>query len=427
MKILLSGAEICDGKTIERKDILITDGIVSDVSLSTAKTEDTVVFDCQGLTIFPGFTDVHVHLREPGFSYKETIETGTTAAAAGGYTAVCSMPNLKPVPSDAESLKVQLDLIEKNAKIKVIPYGSITVNQEGEMLSDMDKMADRVAGFSDDGRGVQNDEMMKSAMLKAKSLNKMIVAHCEVNDLLKGGYIHKGEYAKMHGHRGICSESEWKQIARDIELVKETGCSYHVCHISTKESVDIIRKAKADGVDITCETGPHYLILDDSCLQEDARFKMNPPLRDKSDKEALVAGMLDGTIDMIATDHAPHSAEEKGKGLEKSAMGVVGLETAFPEMYTNFVKKGILSLEKLVEIMHTNPNSRFGIDTGFEIGKKANLTVFDLNENYTVNPEDFKTMGRSTPFAGDLVYGKCLLTIADGNIAFCDERLREKL
>ena len=427
MNILLSGGNICDGKTIERKDILITDGVVSDVSLSTAKTNDTVVFDCQGLTIFPGFTDVHVHLREPGFSYKETIETGTEAAAAGGYTAVCSMPNLKPVPSDMESLKIQLDLIDKNAKIKVIPYGSITVNQEGETLSDMNAMADFVAGYSDDGRGVQCDDMMKSAMLKAKSLNKMIVAHCEVNDLLEGGYIHKGQYAEKYGHRGICSESEWQQIARDIELVKETGCKYHVCHISTKESVDIIRKAKADGVDITCETGPHYLILDDSCLQEDARFKMNPPLRDKSDKEALVAGILDGTIDMIATDHAPHSAEEKGKGLEKSAMGVVGLETAFAELYTNLVQKGVLSLENLIKLMHTNPNNRFGIDTDFAIGKKANLTVFDLNAQYTVNPEEFKTMGRSTPFAGDTVCGKCVLTIADGNIAYRDESLREEI
>ncbi len=427
MKILLSGGNVCDGKTTQRKNILITDGFVSDVSLSTAKTEDTLVLDCQGLTIFPGFTDVHVHLREPGFSYKETIETGTEAAAAGGYTAVCSMPNLKPVPSDAESLNVQLDLIEKNAKIKVIPYGSITMDQAGEKLSDMDAMADKVAGFSDDGRGVQSDEMMKNAMRKAKSLNKMIVAHCEVNDLLEGGYIHKGKYAKAHGHRGICSESEWQQIARDIELVKETGCSYHVCHISAKESVDIIRKAKAEGVDITCETGPHYLILDDSFLQEDARFKMNPPLRDQSDREALVAGVLDGTVDMIATDHAPHSAEEKGKGLEKSAMGVVGLETAFPELYTNLVQKGILSLEKLVEIMHINPNKRFHIDTGLSVGKKANLTVFDLNAKYTVNPDDFKTMGKSTPFAGDTVYGKCLLTIADGNIAYRDESLREEL
>ncbi|MBQ2968219.1 MAG: dihydroorotase [Clostridia bacterium] len=426
MKILLSGANVCDGKTVEQKNILIVDGIVSDVSLATAKTEDMTVFDFSDCLILPGFTDVHVHLREPGFSYKETIKSGTKAAAAGGYTAVCSMPNLNPVPSTPDTLKEQLDLIEKDACVHVYPYGSITKDQKGEELSDMDGMKDNVIAFSDDGRGVQSDEMMKSAMLKAKSLNKMIVAHCEVNDLLEDGYIHKGKYAEAHNHKGICSESEWKQIARDIELVKETGCPYHVCHISTKESVEIIRKAKAEGVNITCETGPHYLILDDSCLQEDGRFKMNPPLRDKTDREALIQGVQDGTIDMIATDHAPHSAEEKGKGLEKSAMGVVGLETAFAELYTHLVKTGIITMEKLVQLMHLNPNERFGIQTGLEVGEKANLTVFNLNEKYTVNPETFQSMGRSTPFKGDTVYGKCLLTICDGNIVWQNDNKREE-
>ncbi len=426
MKILLSGANVCDGKTVEQKNILIVDGIVSDVSLATAKTEDMTVFDFSDCLILPGFTDVHVHLREPGFSYKETIKSGTKAAAAGGYTAVCSMPNLNPVPSTPDTLKEQLDLIEKDACVHVYPYGSITKDQKGEELSDMDGMKDNVIAFSDDGRGVQNDDMMKAAMLKAKSLNKMIVAHCEVNDLLEGGYIHKGKYAEAHNHKGICYESEWKQIARDIELVKETGCPYHVCHISSKESVEIIRKAKAEGVNITCETGPHYLILDDSCLQEDGRFKMNPPLRDKTDRETLIQGVQDGTIDMIATDHAPHSAEEKGKGLEKSAMGVVGLETAFAELYTHLVKTGIITMEKLVQLMHLNPNERFGIQTGLEVGEKANLTVFNLNEKYTVNPETFQSMGRSTPFKGDTIYGKCLLTICDGNIVWQNDNKREE-
>ncbi|MBO7319642.1 MAG: dihydroorotase, partial [Clostridia bacterium] len=310
---------------------------------------DIISFD--GMYIFPGFADVHVHLREPGFSYKETIKSGTLASAHGGYTAVCSMPNLNPVPDSVENLRQQLDIIEKDACIHVYPYGSITVGQMGEKLSDMDGMAKDIIAFSDDGRGVQSDEMMEEAMRRAKSLGKMIVAHCEVNDLLKGGYIHDGEYAKAHGHRGICSESEWKQIERDLKLVEKTGCSYHVCHISTKESVEIIRQAKAKGIDVTCETGPHYLILDDSDLLEHGRFKMNPPLRAKEDRLALIEGIKDGTIDMIATDHAPHSAEEKGRGLEKSMMGVVGIETAFPLMYTHFVETGVITLEKLIELM----------------------------------------------------------------------------
>ncbi|MBO5937865.1 MAG: dihydroorotase, partial [Clostridia bacterium] len=338
---------------------------------------DIISFD--GMYIFPGFADVHVHLREPGFSYKETIKTGTLASAHGGYTAVCSMPNLNPVPDSVENLRQQLDIIEKDACIHVYPYGSITVGQMGEKLSDMDGMAKDIIAFSDDGRGVQSDEMMEEAMRRAKSLGKMIVAHCEVNDLLKGGYIHDGEYAKAHGHRGICSESEWKQIERDLKLVEKTGCSYHVCHISTKESVEIIRQAKAKGIDVTCETGPHYLILDDSDLLEHGRFKMNPPLRAKEDRLALIEGIKDGTIDMIATDHAPHSAEEKGRGLEKSMMGVVGIETAFPLMYTHFVETGVITLEKLIELMSINPRKRFGIGGGTDEGQSADFTVIDLD------------------------------------------------
>ena len=377
---------------------------------------DIISFD--GMYIFPGFADVHVHLREPGFSYKETIKTGTLASAHGGYTAVCSMPNLNPVPDSVENLRQQLDIIEKDACIHVYPYGSITVGQMGEKLSDMDGMAKDIIAFSYDGRGVQSDEMMEQAMLKAQALGKMIVAHCEVNDLLKGGYIHDGEYAKAHGHRGICSESEWRQIERDLKLVEKTGCSYHVCHISTKESVEIIRQAKAKGIDVTCETGPHYLILDDSNLQEHGRFKMNPPLRGEEDRLALIEGIKDGTIDMIATDHAPHSAEEKGRGLEKSMMGVVGIETAFPLMYTHFVETGIITLEKLIELMSINPRKRFGIGGGTDEGQSADFTVVNLDEEYTINPDEFYSMGKATPFEGFKVKGRIVHTYIGGKEIF---------
>ena len=361
---------------------------------------------------FPGFCDVHVHFREPGFSYKETILSGSKCAARGGYTAVCTMPNLKPAPDTAEHLQQQLRIIEEDACIHVYPYGTITMGEQGETLSEMEAMAHKVCGFSDDGRGVQSDEMMLQAMNKAKSLGKMIVAHCEVNSLLRGGYIHDGDYAKAHGHRGICSESEWGQIKRDLELVRQTGCAYHVCHISTKESVELIRQAKAEGLDVTCETGPHYLILDDSDLQEDGRFKMNPPLRSKEDREALLQGILDGTIDMIATDHAPHSAEEKSKGLEGSAFGIVGLETAFPTLYTHLVRPGILSMEQLVKLLCDNPRKRFGIPMGLD------FSLWALDKKYTVNPEEFLSLGKATPFTGSEVYGRCILTVCDGTIVW---------
>ncbi len=362
--------------------------------------------------VFPGFCDVHVHFREPGFSYKETIFSGCLAAARGGYTAVCTMPNLNPAPDTAEHLRQQLQIIEKDAAIHVYPYGTITMGENGEALSDMEAMAQKVCGFSDDGRGVQNADMMEQAMRKAKALGKLIVAHCEDNSLLRGGYIHEGDYAAAHGHRGICSESEWGQIQRDLELVRKTGCSYHVCHISTKESVDLIRKAKAEGLDVTCETGPHYLILDDRCLQEDGRFKMNPPLRSSEDREALIQGILDGTIDMIATDHAPHSAEEKSRGLEKSAFGIVGLETAFASLYTHLVKPGILTLEQLTRLLCDNPRKRFQIPMGLD------FSLWDLTKEYTVNPEEFLSMGKATPFTGMTLTGRCILTVCDGKIVW---------
>ena len=374
--------------------------------------DDLAVFNNPKYTVLPGFCDVHVHFREPGFSYKETMVSGSASAARGGYTAVCTMPNLNPTPDDLEHLQQQKDLIDAGACIHVYPYGSITVGLKGEVLSDLEGMAPHVIAYSDDGKGVQSDDMMNDAMLKAKALGKMIVAHCEVNDLLKGGYIHDGKYAAAHGHRGICSESEWAQVARDIELIKKNGCSYHVCHISTKETVDIIRKAKAEGVDITCETGPHYLVMDDSMLQEEGRFKMNPPLRDISDREALVAGILDGTIDMLATDHAPHSAEEKAKGLEKSAFGVVGLETAFPIMYTYLVKPGVMTMERLLEIMVYAPRKRFNIPLGND------FSIWDLEKEYTVDPADFASMGKASPFTGWTVQGECVATVCDGKIVW---------
>ena len=360
----------------------------------------------------PGFCDVHVHFREPGFSYKETIETGTKASARGGYTAVCTMPNLNPVPDSVPNLRQQLELIEDQAVIHVYPYGAITVGEKGETLSDLEGMAKDVIGFSDDGRGVQSDAMMRQAMCRAKTLDKVIAAHCEVNALLRGGYIHDGEYAKVHNHKGICSESEYAQIERDLKLVEETGCKYHVCHISTKESVELLRKAKARGLDVTCETGPHYLVMDDSDLQEDGRFKMNPPLRSAEDRKALLEGLLDGTIDMIATDHAPHSAEEKAKGLAGSLFGVVGIETAFPVLYTHLVKPGILSLERLVELLTVNPRTRFGIESN------GAFTVWDLEAVSKIDPSEFLSMGKSTPFTGWEIYGTCVATVCDGKLVY---------
>ena len=362
--------------------------------------------------IFPGFCDVHVHFREPGFFYKESIETGSKSAARGGYTAVCSMPNLNPVPDSVENIKIQTDLIEKSACVSVYPYASITVGQRGEELSDMQGLKDFAIAFSDDGRGVQSDEMMESAMLKAKSLGKMIVAHCEVNALLKGGYIHDGNYAKEHGHKGICSASEYEQIARDLKLVEKTGCAYHVCHISTKESVELLRKAKARGLDVTCETAPHYLVMDDSDLKEDGKFKMNPPLRAKEDRLALIEGVKDGTIDMIATDHAPHSKEEKSKGLANSAFGIVGLETAFAVCYTKLVKTGVITLEKLIDLLAINPRKRFNIPLGND------FSVWDLNQSFVVNPDEFLSKGRATPFEGEELFGVNKLTVLNGEIIY---------
>ena len=383
--------------------------------LDRLSSVDLCTFDSPEYAVFPGFCDVHVHFREPGFSYKETIFSGSLAAAHGGSTAVCTMPNLDPVPDTKAHLKEQLDLIKEDGMIHIYPYGSITMGQKGEALSEMKAMAPQVIAFTDDGRGVQKDDMMRAAMKQAKQLNKMIVAHCEDNSLLNGGYIHDGDYARDNHHRGISSESEWKQVERDLALVKEIGCAYHVCHISTKESVELIRKAKAEGLNVTCETAPHYLIMDDSYLQEDGRFKMNPPLRDKSDREALIAGLQDGTIDMIATDHAPHSEEEKSKGLDGSSFGIVGLETAFPLLYTYLVKENIISLEKLLQLLVTNPRKRF------RIPMTTDFSIWDMRQSYIIEPEEFQSQGKSTPFSGWKVWGKCMATVCNGKLVWLEK------
>ncbi len=409
MKAILRGAMVYDSGAIKFADMLL-DGTSLSVFEGDVSASSLPVFD--NIAVLPGFCDVHVHLREPGFSYKETILSGTLASARGGYTCVLAMPNLSPAPDSVENLEKELALIAEQARIKVIPYGTITKGELGFELSDMAAMRDLVAGYSDDGRGVQSEDMMLSAMKTAAGLDKPIVAHCEDNSLLRGGYIHDGEYARAHGHRGICSESEWGPIKRDIELVKNSGCAYHVCHISTKESVELIRRAKAEGVDITCETAPHYILLDDTFMQEDARFKMNPPLRSPEDRAAILEGIKDGTIDAIATDHAPHSAEEKSKGLEKSAMGVVGIETAFPLVYTYLVKPGIITMERAVELLSVAPRKRFGItsDVGFSVWK--------LGESKPIDSADFLSKGKSTPFLDTPVEAECLLTVYNGKAVY---------
>ncbi len=425
MEYTIKNAAVFQHGGFQIADLLIRDGRI--VSIGIVPDSHGVCIDLSSkYVVFPGFSDVHVHLREPGFSYKETIRTGTMAAARGGFTSVCAMPNLCPVPDCAEHLGQQLEIIKKDACIYVHPYAAITKEQAGESLADLDALASDAIAFSDDGRGVQQDGMMRKAMLEAKRLGKIIAAHCEDNSLLRGGYIHDGQYAHEHGHRGICSESEWKQIERDLKLVEEIGCKKHVCHISTKESVDLIRRAKARGVDVTCETGPHYLVLTDMDLQEDGRFKMNPPLRSAEDRKALLDGILDGTIDMIATDHAPHSAEEKSRGLEKSTMGVVGLETSFSVCYTHLVKTGLITLEKLIDLMHGAAMRRFGIGTQLKDGAPADFTVFDLECTYTIDPDEFLSLGKATPFAGMRVAGRCLMTVCGGRIVWSDGTLTQK-
>ena len=415
MKTVFRNALTYENGVIKKRDMLF-DGVNLSVFQGEIFPADATVID--NTVIFPGFCDVHVHFREPGFSYKETVRTGSMSAARGGFTAALTMPNLNPAPDSVQNLAKQLEIIERDAQIAVFPYGTITVGEGGETLADLEGMADKVIGFSDDGRGVQSAEMMEEAMRRARSLGKMIVAHCEDNSLLFGGYIHDGEYAAANGHKGICSASEYKPIKRDIELIKKTGVSYHVCHVSAKESVEAIREAKKAGVDITCETGPHYLTMNDMMIGEDGRFKMNPPIRSEADRLALIDGILDGTVDMIATDHAPHSDEEKSKGLAGSLMGVVGLETAFAVLYTDLVEKGVISLGMLGKLLSDNPRRRFGIqsDPGF--------TVFDVGEEYEIDPNEFASLGRATPFKGKRVKGRCLLTVYNGKAVYVDKKIK---
>ena len=424
MRYLLQNAQILSsGGVFRAADVLLSGGRIVSIGDRISCPADAVSIDLHKAVLFPGFVDVHVHLREPGFSYKETIRTGTLAAAHGGFAHVAAMPNLDPVPDCAAALAVQRAIIEKDALVHVHPYGAISVGEKGERLADLEGLAPGVIAFSDDGRGVQSESLMREAMIQCRRLGKILAAHCEDNSLLHGGYIHDGAYARAHGHRGICSESEWGPIARDLRLAEETGCAYHVCHVSTKESVALIRAAKRRGVDVTCETAPHYLTFTDEDLQEDGRFKMNPPLRAREDRDALIEGLLDGTIDMLVTDHAPHSREEKARGLEKSAMGVVGLETSFAASYTALVQTGILPLGKLVDLMHGAPMRRFGCGTELAEGQPADLTAFDLTKTYTVDPEMFLTMGRATPFAGRALTGVCKLTMIGGEPVWKEETL----
>ena len=414
-RFVIKGCEVfTDGRFVPF-DVEVDGGIVSRVEPGIVPAQGIPVFNFDNCRIVPGLVDVHVHLREPGFSYKETMATGTAAAARGGYTAVCAMPNLDPVPDSAEHLAAELEAIRRGASVAVYPYGALTVGERGEEMADIAALAGSVAAFSDDGRGVQSADMMRECMRAVAGTGKILAAHCEVNALLNGGYIHDGEYARAHGHRGICSESEWREVERDLSLAAETGCAFHVCHVSTKESVELIRQAKRRGVDVTAETAPHYLLLTDADLQEDGRFKMNPPLRGEADRAALIEALLDGTIDMIATDHAPHSAEEKSRGLEKSAMGVVGLECAFAVLYTGLVETGVLTLERLTELMSCTPARRFKLPGGeIKAGSPANLAVFDTDTEYTIDPAKFASKGRATPFEGWRVKGKCLMTVCAG-------------
>ena len=403
---------------VGKRDIAIIGERIAECAELIEATTDDHIIDAEGLSIAPAFVDVHVHLREPGYGYKERIATGTMAAARGGYSTVCSMPNLNPVPDCVENLKAQQDIIDQDAKIEVLPYAAITIGRKGEELVDVASLAGKVCAFSDDGSGVQVDGMMERAMTEAVKHDQLIAAHCEVEDLLKGGYIHDGEYARANGHKGICSESEWEQVKRDIEIAERLGCRYHVCHISTKETVQLVREAKARGVKVTCETGPHYLIFTDMDLQEDARWKMNPPIRSAEDRAALIEGIKDGSIDMIATDHAPHSIEEKSRGLKDSAMGIVGLETAFAALNTHLVRKGVITLERLVELMSINPRKVFRIEGGLNVGDRADIVLIDTERQWRVDSNNFYSMGKITMFDGREMVGDVVMTLHRGEIVY---------
>ena len=416
--MLITGAKVwCEGG-FATCDVLVEEGRLVRIADNIAPIEGVRVVEAAGKYLLPALVDMHVHLREPGYSYKETIASGTAAAAKGGFSMVCPMPNLNPAPDTLAHLKEQLSIVERDAVIGVMPYATITTARKGNECVDYEALAPYVAGFSDDGTGVQSEEVMERAMNGIAPTGKILAAHCEVESLLNGGYIHDGEWCKAHNHKGICSESEWGEVKRDIELAEKTGCRLHICHISTKESVELIREGKKRGVRVTCETAPHYLALCDEDMREEGRFKMNPPLRSRADMEALREGVADGTIDVIATDHAPHSAEEKSKGLEKSAMGVVGIETSLAATYTFMVGGGVISLERLVEIMSLTPRRLLGIGGGIVLGEMLDATLVDLNKEFCVEPAKFLSMGKSTPFEGMRLRGEVLMTIANGRLAY---------
>lgn len=416
--ILIRNAVIYSPSGCQQGDMLVSDGVVVATGSNLPSHDVSKIIDADGLTLLPGLVDLHVHFREPGYSYKETVRTGSLSAAAGGFTTVCTMPNVNPVPDDLDSLRSQLDIIESQAVVEVLPYASITKKRMGGELVDYDALAPHVAGFSDDGTGVQSEIVMADAMSRIASTGKILAAHCEVDSMLRGGYIHDGEYARAHGHRGICSQSEWREVARDIMITKSTGCPLHICHVSSKESVELVRLAKKVGLPVTCETGPHYLAFTDADLQEDGRWKMNPPIRSEEDREALRQGLADGTVDVIATDHAPHSADEKSRGLEKSAMGVVGLETSLAAVYTYMVLPGIISFDRMVDAMALRPRRLFGIKGGINPGDRADMTLVDFNAEWTVDPDKFLSMGRATPFDGCKLKGKVMATLAAGRVVY---------
>ena len=421
VRYLLKNAKFFSQGVFHLADVFLSDGKIVSIGDGVSPSNDTIVIDISNMVLFPGFVDVHVHLREPGFSYKETIRSGTLAAAHGGFAHIAAMPNLNPVPDCAESLALQRALIEKDALVHVHPYGAITVGEKGERLADLAGMAPDVIAFSDDGRGVQSESMMRQAMAECRHLGKILAAHCEDNALLRGGYIHDGAYARAHGHRGICAESEWGQIARDVKLAEETGCAYHVCHVSAKESVEVIRAAKRRGVDVTCETAPHYLAFTQDDLQEDGRFKMNPPLRDQADRDALIEGLLDGTIDMLITDHAPHSETEKSGPVEKTMSGIIGLETALALAVTNLVRPGHLTLLQLMEKMSLNPARLYRLaDPVIEAGAAADLVIFDPEEAWTVTEEELRSKSKNTPFLGQELFGRVKYTICGGKVVYKD-------
>lgn len=421
-KLLLKGGIVVSEGVSRKVDVLVADGKIAAIGEMLTADAETEVFDAEGCIVTYGLADVHVHLREPGYSAKETITTGTRASARGGVTTVCSMPNLQPAPDAPETIAVEQQMIDEQAVIEVLPFATISSHRAGRELADIEALRPLSVGYSDDGNGIQTEPLMREAMKRISAVDGIIAAHCEDDSLLHAGYIHDGEYARTHNHKGICSESEWGPIKRDVKLAEEENCRYHVCHISTKESVEIIREAKHKCAHISCETAPHYLVLCDADLKEEGRFKMNPPLRAAEDKAALIEGIKDGTIEVIATDHAPHTAEEKSRGLKGSMMGIVGIETSFAICYTHLVRKGVITIEKLIQLMSENPRRIFRLGGAMQVGERADIAVFDVTKPYIIDTAEFLSMGKATPFEGEEVYGRCMLTLFGGEKVWIENK-----